>query len=79
MLACHLNKIPGQLTEEDLENIAVLQGAFLVGRFNVCSQGEQVLEVVFATGTCNSLGECVGGGFHVLLKSRPILETLSGS
>lgn len=79
VLACHLNKVPGQLTKEDLENITVLQGAFLVGRLDVCSQGEQVLEVVFATGTCHSLGESMGGRFHVLLQSRPILETFSGS
>lgn len=77
VLAHHLDKVPSQLTKEDLENITVLQVTFLVGRLNVGSQGKQVLEVVLAAGTCNSLGECVRSGFHVLLKSRPVLETLS--
>lgn len=77
VLAYHLDKVPGQLTKEDFEYIVVLQGAFLVGRLNVRSQGEQVLEVVFAAGTCNSLGKRVCSRFHMLLKSGPILETLS--
>lgn len=77
VLAYHLDKVPGQLTEENFEYIVVLQVAFLVGRLNVRSQGEQVLEVVFAAGTCNSLGKSVGSRLHMLLKSGPVLETLS--
>lgn len=77
VLACHLDEVPGQLTEEDLENIAVLQSAFLVCRFNMRSEGKQMVEVVLAAGACNGLGECMSGGFHMLLESGPMLETLS--